>query len=68
VWAAEQIERGVPMILSVDDLRVLAKKRIPRAIFDYAAGGAYEERTLGRNTADLGGRVERIGGDHPARL
>jgi L-lactate dehydrogenase (cytochrome) len=41
------------MILSVDDLRVLAKKRIPRAIFDYAAGGAYEERTLGRNTADL---------------
>jgi L-lactate dehydrogenase (cytochrome) len=41
------------MILSVDDLRVLAMKRIPRAIFDYAAGGAYEERTLGRNTADL---------------
>jgi L-lactate dehydrogenase (cytochrome) len=41
------------MILSVDDLRELAKKRIPRAIFDYAAGGSYEERTLSRNAADL---------------
>jgi L-lactate dehydrogenase (cytochrome) len=43
----------MPMILSIDDLRKLAKKRVPRAIFDYAAGGAYEERTLLRNTADL---------------
>src|SRR3984893_14622795 len=41
------------MILSIGDLRELAKKRIPRAIFDYAAGGAYEERTLLRNSADL---------------
>src|SRR5450631_4064541 len=41
------------MILSIGDLRDLAKRRIPRAIFDYAAGGAYEERTLLRNTADL---------------
>ena len=41
------------MILSVDDLRQLAKRRIPRAIFDYAAGGSYEEQTLRRNSADL---------------
>ncbi len=41
------------MILSSDDLRELAKRRVPRAIFDYAAGGAYDERTLMRNTADL---------------
>jgi L-lactate dehydrogenase (cytochrome) len=41
------------MILSVDDLRRLAKRRVPRAIFDYAAGGAYDERTLQRNCADL---------------
>jgi L-lactate dehydrogenase (cytochrome) len=41
------------LILSIDDLRKLAQKRIPRAIFDYAAGGAYDERTLLRNTADL---------------
>jgi L-lactate dehydrogenase (cytochrome) len=43
----------MPLILSTGDLRDLARKRIPRAIFDYAAGGAYEERTLLRNTADL---------------
>jgi L-lactate dehydrogenase (cytochrome) len=41
------------MILNIEDLRQLAKKRIPRAIFDYAAGGAYDERTLLRNSADL---------------
>ena len=41
------------MIQSIEDLRVLAAKRVPRAIFDYAAGGAYDERTLLRNTADL---------------
>ena len=41
------------MILSVEDLRELAKRRIPRAIFDYADGGAYEERTMRRNSGDL---------------
>jgi L-lactate dehydrogenase (cytochrome) len=40
-------------ILSIDDLRELARRRVPRAIFDYAAGGSYEERTLWRNAADL---------------
>src|ERR1700719_3596205 len=43
----------MPFISSTDDLRKLAQRRIPRAIFDYAAGGAYEERTLLRNSADL---------------
>src|SRR5271170_7321968 len=41
------------MILSVEDLRELAKRRVPRAIFDYADGGSYEERTLRANAADL---------------
>ncbi len=40
-------------ILCIEDLRDLAKARIPRAIYDYAAGGAYAESTLKRNTADL---------------
>src|ERR1700686_2398261 len=43
----------MPLILSIDDLRELARKRIPRAIFDYAAGGAYDERTLRRNATDI---------------
>jgi L-lactate dehydrogenase (cytochrome) len=41
------------MIQSIGDLRELARRRIPRAIFDYADGGSYEERTLRRNAADL---------------
>jgi L-lactate dehydrogenase (cytochrome) len=40
-------------ILSIEDLRKLAQRRIPRAIFDYAAGGSYEEFTLRRNSEDL---------------
>lgn len=41
------------MILSIEDLRRLARRRVPRAIFDYADGGSYEERTLRANAADL---------------
>lgn len=41
------------MILNIEDLRELAKRRIPRAIFDYADGGSYDERTIRRNAADL---------------
>lgn len=43
----------MPVIQSIADLRELARRRIPRAIFDYADGGAYEERTLRANAADL---------------
>ena len=38
---------------SVSDYRTLAKKRLPRMIFDYIDGGAFEEETLRANTADL---------------
>jgi L-lactate dehydrogenase (cytochrome) len=41
------------VITSIRDLRELAQRRIPRAIFDYADGGAYEEITLRANRADL---------------
>ena len=41
------------LIQSIGDLRELARRRIPRAIFDYADGGSYEELTLRRNAADL---------------
>jgi L-lactate dehydrogenase (cytochrome) len=41
------------VIRNMSDLRDRARRRIPRAIFDYADGGAYDERTLRRNTADL---------------
>jgi L-lactate dehydrogenase (cytochrome) len=41
------------LILSIEDLRTLARRRIPRAIFDYADGGSYREVTLRANAADL---------------
>src|ERR1700748_3726453 len=41
------------MILSNEDLRALTQRRVPKAIFDYAAGGSYAERTLERNARDL---------------
>ncbi|BCJ92260.1 alpha-hydroxy-acid oxidizing enzyme [Terrihabitans soli] len=41
------------VITTIDDLREIAKRKIPRAIFDYADGGAYMETTLRANRADL---------------
>ncbi len=37
----------------IDDLRSLAKRRIPRAIFEYADRGSYDEITFERNRSDL---------------
>ena len=39
----------VDHIHSVDDLRTLARRRLPRPIFDYLDGGADSERSLARN-------------------
>jgi L-lactate dehydrogenase (cytochrome) len=41
------------VINSIADLRELARRRVPRAIFDYADRGSYEEITFNRNLADL---------------
>jgi L-lactate dehydrogenase (cytochrome) len=35
------------------DYRELARRRLPRQLFDYVDGGAYEESTMRANTADL---------------
>lgn len=37
----------------IEDLRALAKRRIPRAIFEYADQGSYDGMTYRRNRADL---------------
>ena len=36
------------------DYRELARRRLPRQLFDYVDGGAYEEATLRANVEDLG--------------
>ena len=40
-------------ITNIQDLRAIAKRRVPRAIFDYADRGSYDEATLRANRADL---------------
>jgi L-lactate dehydrogenase (cytochrome) len=40
-------------VTCIEDLRILAQRRIPRAIFQYADHGSYDELTLARNRADL---------------
>lgn len=38
---------------NIDDYRLLAKKRLPKYLFEYIDGGAFSETTLRNNTADL---------------
>src|SRR3954449_2623115 len=39
---------------SASDYRELARRRLPRQLFDYIDGGAYDEATMRANVADLG--------------
>jgi L-lactate dehydrogenase (cytochrome) len=41
------------IITTIDDLRVLAKKRVPRMFYDYADAGSWTESTYRANEADL---------------
>jgi L-lactate dehydrogenase (cytochrome) len=41
------------VINSIADLRELARRRVPRSIFEYVDGGSYDEITLRRNRADF---------------
>lgn len=41
------------IVSSTTDFREAARRRLPRFLFDYIDGGAYAERTLARNVADL---------------
>lgn len=45
--------RGMKNITCIDDLRRIAKRRVPRAFFEYADCGSYSEETLRANRADL---------------
>ena len=39
--------------VNIDDPRHAARRRLPKSVYEYVAGGAYQELTLGRNRADL---------------
>src|ERR1700683_5527620 len=41
------------VINSIADLRALARARVPRAVFEYADRGSYDELTIAKNRSDL---------------
>ncbi|USQ94124.1 FMN-dependent L-lactate dehydrogenase LldD [Caulobacter sp. RL271] len=41
------------IVSSTTDFREAARRKLPRFLFDYIDGGAYAERTMGRNISDL---------------
>jgi L-lactate dehydrogenase (cytochrome) len=43
----------MPTITNVEDLRVLAKKRVPKMFYDYADSGSWTESTYRGNEADF---------------
>jgi L-lactate dehydrogenase (cytochrome) len=43
----------MPTITHIEDLRVLAKKRVPRMFYDYADSGSWTESTYRANEADF---------------
>ena len=43
----------MPVITCIEDLRVLAQKRVPRMFYDYADSGSWTESTYRANTADF---------------
>ena len=43
----------MPVITNIEDLRVLAQKRVPRMFYDYADSGSWTEGTYRANTADF---------------
>jgi L-lactate dehydrogenase (cytochrome) len=43
----------MPVITHIEDLRVLAEKRVPRMFYDYADSGSYTESTYRANETDF---------------
>jgi L-lactate dehydrogenase (cytochrome) len=43
------------MMTCIEDMRLLARRRVPRMFFDYADRGSYAEETLRLNRSDLAG-------------
>lgn len=47
----DPVARRLAKAASVHDLRVMARRRLPRGVFDYIDGGAEDEHAMGENTA-----------------
>jgi len=44
----------MPVITNIEDLRLLARKRVPRMFYDYADSGSWTEGTYRANESDFG--------------
>ena len=52
----DPVARRLRGAATVDDLRRIAKRRLPAGVFDYIDGGSGDERTLAANS-EVFGRV-----------
>ena len=43
----------IKSVTCIEDLRAMARRKVPRAFFDYAEAGSYSQETLHANRADL---------------
>ena len=50
----DPVERRLARVANVDDLRRIAKRRLPGGVFDYIDGAAEDEITIARNSAGFG--------------
>jgi L-lactate dehydrogenase (cytochrome) len=46
-------EFSMPVITNIEDLRILAQRRVPRMFYDYADSGSWTESTYRANNADF---------------
>lgn len=50
-FEVDPVARRLRGAVNVDDLRRIARRRLPRGVFDYIDGGAEDERSLAHNAA-----------------
>jgi L-lactate dehydrogenase (cytochrome) len=43
----------MPVITSIDDLKRMARRRVPKMFWDYAESGSWTEQTFRENTTDF---------------
>jgi L-lactate dehydrogenase (cytochrome) len=51
--AQTQETKALRAVTCIEDLRLLARRKVPRAFFDYADAGSYSQETLRANRDDL---------------
>jgi L-lactate dehydrogenase (cytochrome) len=56
-FETDPVARRLRTALTVEDMRRIAKRRLPQGVFDYIDGGAEDERSLVNNAAAFG-RIE----------